>query len=155
MTDALTIYTDGGCTDNPGPGGWAAIIGKKDSKGSENEPLEISGGDSDTTNNRMELTAVIRALELVMKRYGRELRIEIHTDSKYVQYGITQWMPSWIDKGWKTAAGKPVKNKDLWLQLRELNEKLTISWLWVKGHSGNPMNERCNQLVTSQRELFA
>jgi len=155
MTNTLTVYTDGGCTGNPGPGGWAAIIGETGNMALGNEPLEISGGDRATTNNRMELTAVIHALEFVMRKYGCESKIEIHTDSKYVQYGITQWMPSWIDKGWKTAAGKPVKNKDLWLHLRELNEKLEISWLWVKGHSGNSMNERCNQLVAFQRKLFS
>ncbi|MDT8296711.1 MAG: ribonuclease H, partial [Spirochaetaceae bacterium] len=120
----------------------------------EDNPMELSGGDPSTTNNRMELTAVIEALKLVSLRYGGNTPVEIHTDSQYVQKGIGQWMNGWIAKGWKTAAGKPVKNKDLWLTLRELDTGMDVKWYWVKGHSGNRWNERCDELVAAQRLLF-
>lgn len=141
----MTIYTDGGCTGNPGPGGWAAVIL------SDSPPLEISGGEANTTNNRMELTAVIRALGTVGTTNEA---IEVLTDSQYVQKGISKWMANWVRKGWKTAAGKPVKNKELWIQLKELNQSLNIKWTWLKGHSGNRWNERCDALVARQREHF-
>lgn len=150
MNGKLTIYTDGGCTGNPGPGGWGAVILEDGI-----EPVELSGGDFSTTNNRMELIAVIRVLESVIEAHGFHVPLEIHTDSQYVQKGISQWMNGWIAKGWKTAAGKPVKNKDLWLLLKDLNDRLKVDWKWVKGHAGNEWNERCDALVAAQRELFA
>ena len=145
----MKIFTDGGCTGNPGPGGWAALL-----LIDEDNPVELSGGDPSTTNNRMELTAVIEALESVSLRYGADTPVEIHTDSQYVQKGISQWMKGWIAKGWKTAAGKPVKNKDLWLILRELDTRMDVKWYWVKGHSGHRWNERCDELVAAQRSQF-
>ena len=150
MTGKLTIYTDGGCTGNPGAGGWAAII-LRDGY----EAVELSGGDESTTNNRMELTAVIRVLESVIEAYGFDIPVEIHTDSQYVQKGISEWMTGWVSKGWRTAAGKPVKNRDLWLLLKDLDERLNVRWLWVKGHAGNEWNERCDELVAVQRDLFS
>jgi len=149
MKQRMKIFTDGGCTGNPGPGGWAALI-----LVDEDDPVELSGGDPSTTNNRMELTAVIEALQHISLRYGVNTPVEIHTDSQYVQKGISQWMNGWIAKGWKTAAGKPVKNKDLWLTLRELDTGMDVKWYWVKGHSGNQWNERCDELVAAQRSLF-
>jgi len=149
MSDKLKIYTDGGCTGNPGPGGWAAVI----LKGGE-DPLELSGFDRATTNNRMELTAVINALENVRKTMGDGMAIEVYTDSQYVQKGISQWMKGWVAKGWKTSAGKPVKNRDLWLQLKALNDAMNVEWKWVKGHAGNIWNERCDELVARERSLF-
>jgi len=150
MADKLIIYTDGGCTGNPGPGGWAAVI-----LSGGDEAIELSGGEDSTTNNRMELIAVIRALEKVLDTFGFGMKIEVHTDSQYVQKGISLWMTGWIKKGWKTAGGGPVKNKDLWLALKDLNDSMNVTWTWVKGHAGNLWNERCDQLVASQRELFS
>ena len=149
MKEMIEIYTDGGCTGNPGPGGWAAVIIPP-----SGESVEISGGEASTTNNRMEITAVIRALEKTAAM-GIGGGIVIHTDSQYVQKGISEWMRGWIAKGWKTAAGTPVKNKDLWLKLSELNDAVDAEWRWVKGHDGNPMNERCDELVGMERARFA
>lgn len=149
MSGLLKIYTDGGCTGNPGPGGWAAVILEEGK-----DAREMSGGDDATTNNRMELTAVISALEYVSEVFGKDRTIEVHTDSQYVQKGISEWMKGWIAKGWKTAAGKPVKNKDLFVRLKELNDSLTVSWHWVKGHAGDEWNERCDELVARERSLF-
>ena len=149
MSGILKIYTDGGCTGNPGPGGWAAVI-LEDGE----DPREMSGGDDATTNNRMELTAVINALETVINIFGPCRNIEVHTDSQYVQKGISEWMRGWITRNWKTSAGKPVKNKDLWLQLKNLNDTLTVHWKWVKGHAGDEWNERCDELVAGERSLF-
>jgi ribonuclease HI len=150
MTENLTIYTDGGCTGNPGPGGWAAVI-----LSNGDDAVELAGGEDSTTNNRMELIAVIRALEHVLREFGPDRNIEVHTDSQYVQKGITIWMKGWIAKGWKTSGGTPVKNKDLWLTLKSLNDSLDITWKWVRGHAGNLWNERCDQLVAAQRELYS
>ena len=149
MSGILKIYTDGGCTGNPGPGGWAAVI-LEDGE----DPREMSGGDDATTNNRMELTAVINALKSVINIFGPHRNIEVHTDSQYVQKGISEWMRGWITRNWKTSAGKPVKNKDLWLQLNNLNDKLIVHWKWVKGHAGDEWNERCDELVARERTLF-
>ncbi len=149
MSGLFTIYTDGGCTGNPGPGGWAAVILENGE-----DPREMSGGDDATTNNRMELTAVISALEYVIEVFGKSRPIEVHTDSQYVQKGISEWMKGWISKGWKTSAGKPVKNKDLFIKLKELDDQLSVSWNWVKGHAGNEWNERCDELVARERSLF-
>ncbi len=146
MTDKWIIYTDGGCTGNPGPGGWAAVF-------LQNGQVikELSGGAESTTNNRMELTAVIKALEWLIHNNEALTGAEIHTDSQYVQKGITEWMKGWIAKGWKTAAKKPVKNKDLWMHLNTLNRQVKLNWYWVKGHAGNEWNERCDELVGVER----
>jgi ribonuclease HI len=134
---SLEIYTDGACRGNPGPGGWGALI--KDA-GSEQE---LSGAESATTNNRMELTAAIMALREVPAGSA----VDIYTDSKYVMDGLNQWMPAWKKRGWKTADKKPVKNQDLWLALDEANARHQVRWHWVKGHSGHEGNERVDRLA--------
>ena len=133
----INIYTDGACKGNPGPGGWGAILEYGDYK------KEIYGGDALTTNNIMELTAVIEALKLVKKKSS----IHITTDSQYVKNGISDWINTWKLKGWKTANKKPVKNKELWITLDKLTNAHNIKWAWVKGHSGHPGNERADQLA--------
>lgn len=147
--DVLKIYTDGGCTGNPGPGGWAAII-----IAPGHEPYEISGAEVLTTNNRMELTAVINALNVVVRKFSCENPIEVITDSQYIQRGVSEWMSRWIAKGWRTAGGKPVKNQDLWMKLEGINRNLRIDWKWIKGHAGDVWNERCDKLVTRERAVF-
>ena len=140
--NSLIIYTDGGCSGNPGPGGWAYII--------KTDKIEKSksGGDTYTTNNKMELTAVIKSLEAIVKDpLLVNKSIDLHTDSQYVKNGITSWINNWIRNGWKTAAKKPVKNKELWMELKEVSDQLTINWKWVKGHAGDPLNEACDQMV--------
>ena len=134
---AVLIHTDGSCLHNPGPGGWAAIL-----RWQGNE-RELSGSEADTTNNRMELMAAIMGLEAVT----RPMPIEIYTDSKYVMNGINDWMPRWKSNGWKTATKKPVANQDLWQQLDAAVERHQITWHWVKGHAGDPYNERCDELA--------
>jgi len=131
------IYADGGCRGNPGPGGWGVLM----QAGSAEK--ELWGGERDTTNNRMELTAVIRALEALK----RPARIHLHTDSQYVQKGISQWIHNWKRNGWKTADKKPVKNADLWQKLDEISQQHQITWTWVKGHAGHPGNERADALA--------
>lgn len=143
----MIIYTDGGCTGNPGPGGWAAVISQ------DNKEVEISGGNDSTTNNRMELNAVIEALSWC-KAKGVSRDIELHTDSQYVKNGINSWIHNWKRNGWKTAAKKPVKNQDLWEKLDLINGEMSPQWFWVKGHAGNPYNERCDQLVEQERLKF-
>lgn len=133
----VEIYTDGACRGNPGPGGWGALLSI-----GEHEK-ELSGAETLTTNNRMELTAVIRALEALK----RPSEVRIFTDSEYVRRGITEWMKSWKARGWKTADRKPVKNQDLWERLDALAADHKIEWRWVKGHSGVPGNERVDQLA--------
>ncbi|HUO92728.1 MAG TPA: ribonuclease HI [Rhizomicrobium sp.] len=133
----VDLFTDGACSGNPGPGGWGAIL-----RAGAHE-RELSGGESATTNNRMELTAVIRGLE-ALKRPSTVL---IHTDSRYVMDGVTQWMPRWKKNGWKTADKKPVKNDDLWRELDQLCAKHDIKWRWVRGHSGHIENERADALA--------
>ena len=137
MSD-VTIYTDGACRGNPGPGGWGAVL-----RYGDNEKL-LYGGESETTNNRMELTAVIRALEC-LKHNKR--RVRITTDSKYVLQGITEWIEGWKAKGWRTASKKPVMNADLWQALDALVQQYAIDWHWVKGHSGHPENELADELA--------
>ena len=132
------IYTDGACSGNPGKGGWGAFI--QDNGNEKN----ISGNELKTTNNRMELTAVIRALEI----YNKSEKIEIFTDSKYVMQGITEWIKNWKINNWKTSQKKEVKNKDLWILLDEAAQKHEIAWTWVKGHSGNYGNEQADKLAT-------
>ena len=135
----VEIYTDGACRGNPGPGGWGATLE------SGEHFRELSGAEADTTNNRMELTAVIRALEALKRRAV----VTVHTDSEYVRRGITEWLPNWKARDWKTADRKPVKNRDLWERLDELAVGHDIDWRWVKGHSGVPGNERVDALATA------
>lgn len=134
----VEIFTDGACKGNPGPGGWGALIR---AGGTEKE---ISGGEAPTTNNRMEMTAVIRALEALK----RPCRVTLHTDSKYVMDGITRWIHGWRRNGWKTASKQPVKNADLWQELVAAMAPHRIEWKWVKGHAGHPENERADRLAS-------
>ena len=133
----IEIYTDGACRGNPGPGGWAALLQK------DEHEKEISGAESLTTNNRMELTAVIRALETLKQPVAARL----YTDSQYVRRGITEWLVAWKARGWRTADRKPVKNQDLWEQLEALSARHRIEWRWVPGHAGVPGNERVDRLA--------
>ena len=138
------IYTDGACVGNPGPGGWAAIIIK------DNRKRELYGGEKLTTNNRMELTAAIKALEYYNSQEGKQPsmeQIEIYTDSVYVKEGITVWIISWEKNNWRTADKKNVKNVDLWKKLKELVKYKNIEWKWIKGHSNNPMNDLADELA--------
>ena len=135
----VEIYTDGACRGNPGPGGWGATLE------SGEHFRELSGAEADTTNNRMELTAVIRALEALKRRAA----VTVHTDSEYVRRGITEWLPNWKARDWRTADRKPVKNRDLWEQLDAAVQGHDIEWQWVKGHSGIPGNERVDALATA------
>ena len=137
MENIVEIYTDGACRGNPGPGGWAALL-----LFGEHE-RELSGAEAQTTNNRMELTAVIRALEALK----RSSRVRLYTDSQYVQKGISECIHSWKRRGWRTADKQPVKNADLWRELDELAQKHRIEWHWVKGHAGHPENERADRLA--------
>jgi ribonuclease HI len=136
--NTITIHTDGACSGNPGPGGWGAILEWNGTK------KEIRGGEADTTNNRMELMAAIQALD-ALKKDGRH--VTLITDSVYVRDGITKWIHGWKKRGWKTANKKPVKNVELWQQLDDLNQRHEIEWRWVKGHSGDPGNERADELA--------
>ncbi len=131
------VYTDGACSGNPGPGGWGALIMH------DGNINELSGGEPSTTNNRMELLAAITALETT----PTGSRVELHTDSKYVMQGITEWIKNWKRNNWRTAARKPVKNAELWQRLDELNGQHDVSWNWVKGHAGHPENERADELA--------
>lgn len=134
----VEIFTDGACSGNPGPGGWGALLRCK------NVEKELSGGEKETTNNRMELTAVISALSALKT----ECNVSLYTDSKYVMNGINEWMPNWKKNGWKTSNKKSaVKNVDLWQQLDELCSRHQIRWIWVKGHAGHPENERVDELA--------
>jgi len=140
----IDIYTDGACIGNPGPGGWAALICYQDVGLKE---WELSGSEPDTTNNRMEMMGAIMALEYVQARCGCYAPVKLFTDSQYVVKGMTEWLPGWIAKGWRTDAGKPVKNQDLWERLLTASQRFTIEWKWVKGHAGNPGNERVDALA--------
>ncbi|CAG9163956.1 ribonuclease HI [Cupriavidus pampae] len=133
----VTIYSDGACKGNPGPGGWGAVLVAGDSE------KELFGGETPTTNNRMELTAVIEALRALK----RPCVVKVYTDSQYVQKGISEWIRGWKARGWLTADKKPVKNADLWQQLDELVQPHQISWHWVRGHNGHPGNERADALA--------
>ena len=137
MTPKVTIYTDGACKGNPGPGGWGAILFYGDKK------KEICGGEPATTNNRMELMAAIQALELL----NRPCKVELHTDSQYVMKGIQEWIRGWKARGWKTADKSPVKNDDLWKRLDAARERHDVDWRWVKGHAGHEFNERADALA--------
>jgi len=133
----VIIYTDGACSGNPGPGGWGSVLMYRGHR------REMSGGDISTTNNRMELMAVIRALEALK----RPCNITIHTDSTYVMKGMTEWLPQWKQRNWLTAAKKPVKNVELWQRLEKAIDSHKVDWKWVKGHSGVPENERADELA--------
>jgi len=137
----IEVYTDGGCHGNPGPGGWAYVIETDGGR------TEGSGGDPQTTNNKMELEAVIQALRKVAQDSSEPRLVTVRTDSQYVRNGITTWIKTWMSNGWRTAAKKPVKNQDLWIRLHELEELVRPRWEWVKGHSGDELNERCDELV--------
>jgi ribonuclease HI len=140
----VEIWTDGACSGNPGPGGWGAIL-KFGAK-----TRELSGGEPHTTNNRMELSAAIAALEALK----RSCAIDLHTDSQYLRQGITLWLPGWKRNGWKTADKKPVKNDDLWRRLDEAASRHEIDWRWVKGHAGEEMNERADELARHGMKPF-
>ncbi len=137
MTPKVVIYTDGACSGNPGPGGWGAVLmfGKHE--------REIWGGEAQTTNNRMELTAAIEALEALK----RPCRVELHTDSQYLRNGICEWLPLWKARGWRTASKTPVKNEDLWRRLDAARLRHEVDWRWVKGHAGHELNERADALA--------
>ncbi|MBX9402425.1 ribonuclease HI [Lysobacter sp. BMK333-48F3] len=138
----MEINTDGACLGNPGPGGWAALLRYK------GRERELSGGEPDTTNNRMELMGAIMGLEAL----NEPCKVVLTTDSQYVRQGITQWINNWVRKGWKTAGGDPVKNRDLWERLHAASLRHSIEWKWVKGHSGDPDNERVDTLARVQAE---
>jgi ribonuclease HI len=140
-TEPVMIWTDGGCEPNPGPGGWGAVLVFR------GRERELSGAEPATTNNRMELTAAACALEALT----RPCRVVLHTDSEYVRNGITRWSTGWVRKNWRTAGGDPVKNMDLWRRLLDAAKPHQVEWLWVRGHSGNPMNERVDVLATEAR----
>ena len=138
----VEIFTDGACRGNPGPGGWAALL-----RMGERE-RELSGGEKLTTNNRMELTAAIRALQALK----RPCRVELHTDSVYVRDGITKWVHGWQKNGWRTSDRKPVKNEELWRELLEAVSTHRVAWHWVKGHSGHPENDRVDALACAEAD---
>ena len=138
----VEIWTDGGCKPNPGPGGWSAILRFRQVE------RELSGADPTTTNNRMELTAAAEALESLK----RPCRVVLHTDSEYLKNGITRWHTGWVRKGWKNAQGDPVKNMDLWRRILDAAKPHQIEWAWVRGHSGDIMNERADVLATQARD---
>lgn len=144
MTNSIHIWTDGACSGNPGPGGWGALL-----KWNGHEK-ELSGGEAETTNNRMELMAAIEALNALKKASS----VRLHTDSTYVKDGLTKWIHGWKRNGWKTAAKKPVKNKDLWQALDEACARHEIEWVWVKGHAGDKGNERADTLAREAAEVF-
>ncbi len=140
----VDVFTDGACKGNPGVGGWGVLLQYGARK------RELCGGEAHTTNNRMELTAVIRALEAL----NRQCHVRLHTDSKYVQQGITEWIHAWKKRGWKTTDRKPVKNEDLWRRLDELAQEHEIEWLWVRGHNGHDGNERADELANAGVETI-
>jgi len=145
MMQTVEIHTDGACLGNPGPGGWAALLrcaGKE---------RELAGGEPATTNNRMELMAAIAALEALKQ----PCEVVLHSDSKYVLQGISEWLPNWLRRGWKTAGGEPVKNQDLWQRLHAAAAAHRMQWLWVKGHAGHPDNERVDALARAQAQRMS
>ena len=140
----VEIWTDGACSGNPGPGGWGAIL-----KFGETTK-ELTGGEAHTTNNRMELSAAISALEALSRPCG----VDLHTDSQYLRLGVTQWLKGWKRNGWRTADKKPVKNDDLWRRLDEAAQRHEIEWRWVKGHAGETMNERADELARAGMQPY-
>ena len=145
----MEIYTDGGCSGNPGPGGWAYIIVENGKQSAEKW-----GAEEDTTNNRMELMGIISALESLKAADKVSGELMVYTDSEYVQKGITQWIKAWKAKNWRTSARKPVKNQDLWQRLDSLAVSFPLKWIWVKGHAGNFWNERCDALTQKAIEYI-
>ena len=146
-TEALKpveVHTDGACLGNPGPGGWGALLRYGSTE------RELVGGESATTNNRMELMAAISALEALTS----PCEVTLHTDSQYVMKGLTEWLPSWIRRGWRTAGGDPVKNQDLWLRLQSAVARHKVHWRWVKGHNGHVDNERVDRLARGAAEMI-
>lgn len=144
MSERVTIYTDGACSGNPGPGGWGALLiyGGREK--------ELSGGEAMTTNNRMELTAAIMALEAL----SRACTVDLFTDSQYVREGITKWLRNWKARGWRTADKKPVKNEDLWRRLDEARARHQVVWHWVRGHADDPLNHRVDELAVTAMKPF-
>ncbi len=140
----IEAWTDGGCKPNPGPGGWAAILRW------QGHEKELSGAEPETTNNRMELTAAIAALEAPK----RPARLIIHTDSEYLRNGVTRWLEGWLRRGWRNAAKDPVANRDLWERLIAAAARHEVEWRWVRGHAGDEMNERADRLATAAREAL-
>ena len=145
QSDLITIHTDGACSGNPGPGGWGAVLHWR------GHEKELSGAEAETTNNRMELLAAIKALEALK----RASKVRLVTDSIYVRDGVTKWIHGWKKNGWKTAAKKPVKNEDLWRRLDEVAARHDIVWEWVKGHAGHPENERADTLAREAVKALA
>jgi len=141
-TDIVEIWTDGGCKPNPRPRGWAAVLRFRD------VVREVSGREAATTNNRMELTAAAAGLEALR----RPCRVVVHTDSQYVRDGVTRWHTGWVRRNWRTATGEPVKNTDLWRRLLDAAARHQVEWRWVRGHAGDPMNERADKLATAARD---
>ena len=140
----VDIFTDGACSGNPGPGGWGALLRYG------HVEKELSGGETETTNNRMELTAAIRALDALKQ----PCKVDLYTDSAYVRDGITQWIEGWQRNGWKTASRKPVKNADLWQELERARSRHQVTWHWIKGHAGHPENERADELARNAMAPF-
>lgn len=133
----IEIFTDGACTGNPGPGGWCAILRYN------NHEKILSGFDNNTTNNKMELTAIIKALEIIK----RKSRIKVYSDSQYLIKGMTEWLPKWIKNNWKNSKKEEIQNKELWMKLFEFTNKHEIEWIWIKGHEGHPENEKCDRIA--------
>lgn len=142
--DHVEIFTDGACSGNPGPGGWGVVLRSK------NTEKELSGAEKDTTNNRMEMMAVIAGLEALK----RACRVTITTDSQYVMKGMTEWLPGWKARNWRTASKQPVKNADLWQRLEKAVQPHQVEWQWVRGHNGHAENERADQLAVAARETL-
>ena len=140
---SIKVYTDGACKGNPGPGGWGVYIQFKE------DEKELYGGNPETTNNQMEMQAALEALKYLK---DEDEIIELYTDSNYLRQGITEWIHKWKKNNWKTAAKKPVANRDLWIEISDLNEKMTVEWNWVKGHAGDPGNERADELANMGAE---
>jgi len=149
MSD-LYAYTDGACSGNPGPGGWGVLLRAIDDDGTIAKERELKGGESDTTNNRMELLAAINALESL----SRPSTLTVVTDSAYVKNGVTQWIFGWKKNGWKTSARKPVKNVDLWQRIDEAQSRHNVTWKWIKGHAGHEENERADELARAGMAPF-
>ena len=140
---SIKVYTDGACKGNPGPGGWGVYIQ------SNVDEKELYGGSPETTNNQMEMQAALEALKHLK---DEDEVIELYTDSNYLRQGITEWIHKWKTNNWKTAAKKPVANRDLWIEISDLNEKMSVEWNWVKGHAGDPGNERADELANMGAE---